>query len=141
MADDVPVRASGGIGPVHAILLSFPFPLFLGAMLSDWAYSSSYEIQWANFSSWLIAGALFVGGFLLLVAIVGAVARRREGGRPFYALVLLAMWILGLINAFVHARDGYASMPTGLVLSVFVTALAFVASWLGFSQLREGRRA
>ncbi len=41
--------------PLHAILLGCPVPLFLGALLSDWAYMRSYQVQWANFSSWLIA--------------------------------------------------------------------------------------
>ena len=51
--------------PVHAILLASTLPLFLGALLSDWAYSSSYQIQWLNFASWLIAGALVLCGLAL----------------------------------------------------------------------------
>ena len=51
------IRYSQPIHPVHAVLASSALPLFLGALLSDWAYSSSYEIQWTNFASWLIAGA------------------------------------------------------------------------------------
>ena len=37
------------VHPLHAILLAFPFPLFLGALLSDLAYSFSFHVQWANF--------------------------------------------------------------------------------------------
>src|SRR3546814_5562368 len=40
--------------PMHAILLAGTVPLFLGAMLSDIAYASSYQVQWTNFASWLI---------------------------------------------------------------------------------------
>ena len=54
--------------PLHAILLAFPLPLFVGALLSDLAYRSSFHVQWANFSSWLIAGGLFVGAFAVLGA-------------------------------------------------------------------------
>lgn len=45
---------------LHAILLAGTVPLFLGALLSDFAYSSSYEIQWKHFASWLLVGGLFV---------------------------------------------------------------------------------
>ena len=41
--------------PLHAVLLSFPFPLFLGTLLSDIAYERSYQIQWSNFAQWLNA--------------------------------------------------------------------------------------
>ena len=44
--------------PLHAILLSIPLPLFIGALICDVAYSRTWHVQWGNFSSWLIAGAL-----------------------------------------------------------------------------------
>ncbi|MBU8539228.1 hypothetical protein J3S20_15370 [Roseomonas tokyonensis] len=124
------------IHPLHAILLAFPFPLFLGALLSDLAYRATFQVQWANFASWLIAGGLLVGGFALLWALidlaVGGRARRRRN--LVYFLVLAAMWVLGLINALVHAKDAWATMPEGLFLSVIATILALVASWLGYSR-------
>jgi uncharacterized membrane protein len=126
--------------PLHAIFLAFPFPLFLGALLSDLAYWASYEVQWANFSSWLIAGGLLVGAFALLWALVNLL-RSRPGhkGRPaVYFVVLLAMWALGLVNAFVHAKDAWATMPTGLILSAIVALLALVAAWIGYSGFHAG---
>ena len=42
-------------GPLHGTLLAGTVPLFLGALLSDIAYGQTYQIQWANFASWLIA--------------------------------------------------------------------------------------
>ena len=124
--------------PVHAILLAGTIPLFLGATLSDLAYWSSHQIQWTNFASWLLAGGLVFGGFALLCAIIG-LFRADRGGRPLiYILLLLATWILGFVNALIHAKDAWASMPTGLVLSVVVTALACAATWIGFCGLRAG---
>ena len=61
--------------PLHAILLAFPFPLFLGALLSDLAYGASYHVQWANFSAWLIAGGLLVGAFAMAWASTPKKAR------------------------------------------------------------------
>jgi hypothetical protein len=49
--------------------------------------------------------------------------------------------VLGFINALVHARDAWGIMPTAVVLSVIVTLLACVATWIGFSRLRTGGAA
>lgn len=126
-------------GPLHSILLAGSVPLFLGALLSDIAYGQTYQIQWANFASWLIAGALAFSGFALLFALVNLLRAERKSGRPaVYFLLLLAAWVLGLVNAFQHAKDAYAMMPTGLVLSAIVMLLALVATWIGLTNLRSG---
>ncbi|WP_112195556.1 DUF2231 domain-containing protein [Pseudomonas sp. LG1E9] len=123
-------------GPLHATLLAGTVPLFLGALLSDIAYTQTYQIQWANFASWLIAGALVFGGFALLFALVNLLRAERKAGQPtLYVLLLLVTWVLGLVNAFQHAKDAYAAMPTGLVLSAIVMLLTLAATWTG---LRSG---
>jgi uncharacterized membrane protein len=129
-----------GIHPLHAFLLVASVPLFLGGLLSDWAYSASYEIQWTNFASWLLVGALVFAGFALLWALIDLLrADRSWTGRPLiYFLVLLATWVLGFINALVHAKDAWAKMPEALILSVIVAILVVVACWLGFSSWRSG---
>jgi uncharacterized membrane protein len=126
--------------PLHAILLAFPFPLFLGALLSDLAYWSSFHIQWANFSSWLIAGGLLVGAFAVLWALINLFRRgtARKGQLIAYFGVLLAMWVLGFVNALVHAKDAWATMPEGLYLSAITALLALVAAWIGYSGFRAG---
>jgi len=127
------------LSPLHAILLAGTVPLFLGALLSDIAYFKSYQIQWSNFAAWLIAGGLLFCGLALLFALVNLVRAERKGGRPtVYFLLLLVTWVLGLVNAFEHAKDAWAVMPAGLVLSLVVTVLACVAAWLGMSNLRSG---
>ncbi|CAN2981857.1 MULTISPECIES: DUF2231 domain-containing protein [Pseudomonas] len=126
-------------GPLHGALLAGTVPLFLGALLSDIAYGQTYQIQWANFASWLIAGALVFCGFALLFALVNLMRAERKAGRPVaYFLLLLGTWLLGLVNAFQHAKDAYAMMPAGLVLSAIVTVLAIVATWIGLTNLRSG---
>src|SRR3546814_8053827 len=53
----------------------------------------------------------------------------RRGERPLvYFLLLLATWVLGFINALIHSKDAWASMPAGLILSVIVAALAILAT-------------
>lgn len=119
-------------GPLHTTLLAGSVPLFLGALLSDIAYYQSYQIQWSNFAAWLIAGALLFSGLALLFALANLVRAPHKGGRPtLYFVLLLAAWLLGLINAFEHAKDAWAVMPTGLALSVIVTLLVMAATWAG----------
>ena len=37
--------------PLHAFFLARIVPLFIGVLLNDYAYWSSYELQWKNFAS------------------------------------------------------------------------------------------
>ena len=131
----------GSIHPVHAVLLAGTVPLFLGALLSDLAYSSSYQVQWTNFASWLTAGGLLFGGLALLWAMIDLFRASRRGARSMlYFVLLLGTWVLALISALVHAKDAWGSMPEGLILSVIVAALAIAATWLGFSTIRTGTK-
>jgi uncharacterized membrane protein len=129
------VSHSRPLHALHAILLAFPLPLFLGALLSDLAYASNFHVQWINFAQWLNAGGLLVGAFALVWALIGMLrsepaAKRRHAA---YFFTLLAMWVLGFVNALVHGKDAWASMPEALYLSVIATLLALVAAWIGYS--------
>lgn len=124
---------------MHAILVFSALPLFLGALLSDWAYAASYQVQWTNFASWLIAGGLVFAGVALLWAVIDHVRpglTRNRRSAP-YLLVLLASVVLGFINALVHARDAWAAMPAGLWLSLLVLMLMLVAGGLGAMNLQR----
>lgn len=125
--------------PLNAIFLAFPFPFFLGALVSDLAYQGTFQIQWANFSSWLIVGGMLGGSFALLWALVDLFRFRGAGSaRPLvYFVLLLVMWILGFVNALVHAKDAWAMMPEGLYLSAAAALLALVAAWIGYSGYRS----
>ena len=120
---------------MHAVFALSCVPLFLGALLSDWAYFSSQQIQWVNFAAWLIAGGLLMAGPVLLWAAVevlrSSVNRHRRG--LVYLSLLLATVIVGFLNALVHGKDGWAAMPTGLILSAVVVVLAAAASAVGLA--------
>jgi len=124
--------------PIHALLLAGTFPLFLGALLSDIAYAKSHQIQWQNFASWLIVGGLVFCGLALVCAIVHLVRSRRDGRGWLYFLLVLATFACGFIDALVHAKDAWAMMPAGPILSGVATLLALAAAWLGLSGDREG---
>jgi uncharacterized membrane protein len=132
-------RYSEAIYPFHALLLAGTVPLFLGATLADLAYAKSFHIQWSNFASWLIVGGLIFAGIALVFAIVDLCrAHRRASGIVIYTILLLVTWVLGFINALVHAKDAWAIMPEALILSIVVTVLACIAAWFGFSTPRIG---
>lgn len=133
-----PIHGEYRLEPVHslhAILLGFPFPLFLGALLADVAYWGTFQVQWSHFSSWLISGAVLAGTFLLIWSVVDLVrsTARRKGRSVLYFLALLVMWVLGFVNALVHAKDAWGVMPAGLYLSIALTLVAFFAAWVGYS--------
>ena len=120
---------------MHATFFLTTMPLFGGALLSDWAYASSQQTQWANFAAWLNAGGLLIAGPSLLWGAVALLrsssTRHRRSG--VYLALMLATFVAGFINALVHARDGWAAMPTGLILSAIVVVLAGMASAFGLA--------
>jgi uncharacterized membrane protein len=129
----------GALHPAHAFFIGATVPLALGAALSDWAYTSTYHVQWINFSSWLIVGGLVFCGAALVCSLIDLRRANRRGGRFAVSfLLILAMCVLGFVNALVHARDAWGTMPTGFILSLIVAVLACAAAAVGFSTARRG---
>lgn len=121
------------------MLLASTVPLFAGALLSDVAYHRSAEIQWSNFASWLIVGGMVFCGCALLWAIIELFRSDRRAPSAITLVgLLLATFVLGFIDALVHAKDAWAVMPGGLILSLLVAPLAIAATWIGFSHHRAG---
>lgn len=124
--------------PVYILLAVSMIPLFLGSLLSDLAYGSSGQVQWKNFASWLIAGGLVFAGLTLLWSVVEALRADHRGAakRWIGPILVLATFVSGFINALVHAKDGWASVPAGSILSVITLALALAAIWNAFANRR-----
>lgn len=123
---------------IHALFLCFPIALFSAALVTDITYLNTAHIQWTNFSSWLIAGALVSGGAVVACALLMLMLniRRRPSMRFYliYLAVVVVMWIVGLLNAFHHARDAWSSVGTaGLAMSIICTVLALAAGVMIFS--------
>jgi uncharacterized membrane protein len=134
------------LAPLNAIVLSFPIALFCVAVATDVAYLKTAEIQWTNFSAWLIVGGLLFGGVALALALVGLLVGWRDADRRrgiIYVGVLALMFILGLINAFKHSQDAWSSVGAfGMVLSILTAVLALAAGVILWSNIgiREGGR-
>lgn len=125
------------VRPLHRLLLAFPVSLFTMALITDVAYLKTAEIQWTNFSAWLITGALVSGALAGVFSIVDFALGVRRGGsrRALIHLVALALaWAAGLLNAFKHSQDAWSSVGAfGLILSLLCTLLVLVAGWIAYS--------
>ena len=133
-------RLDRRLHPIPSLLLGSSLALLLGALLSDWAYAESFQVQWINFASWLIAGALVFTGITLLWAVIDALRADapRGPGKWVYVGFVASTFVIGFINALVHAKDAWATMPAGLILSMIVFLLALAATWAGFSGPKTG---
>lgn len=126
--------------PLHGMLAAFPLAFFVAAFLSDWAYSQSANMQWANFSVWLITGGVIMAVAAGIAGIVNAMVIGRAGRRhsSLHSVLTIVMLVTAIINDFVHSRDGWTSVvPTGIILSAITALLVLITSWIGYSVRTE----
>ena len=62
----------------------------------------------------------------------------KDRGKWIYVGLLAATLVIGFVNALVHAKDGWASMPLGLILSLIVLVLTLATIWAAFAAPRTG---
>jgi uncharacterized membrane protein len=111
---------------LYGLLNPIPFGLFVGALAFDIAYFRTGEILWDKAAAWLIPLGLIVAIVPRLIDL-GLVGLSRRGrvtriDRLDFGLNLVAV-IAAIVNAFVHSRDAYGSMPTGMWLSLLTVVL------------------
>jgi uncharacterized membrane protein len=130
----IPRAAIAGV-PIHALLVPFPVACFTGALLTDWVYTRSLQIQWSNFSAWLLAFGTFTGAIAALFGLIdflGSPARPRPALGWFHLTGNIVVLLLALANDFVHARDAYSSVvPDGIILSAITVVLMFGTAFGG----------
>lgn len=127
--------------PLYPMFLPIPIICFIGALITDVAYSATADMLWLDFSTWLLLAGLIGGGIAGVLLIVDLLRAGRGRPRAFVAhfLLLLAAWVVEVFNSFVHARDGWtAVVPTGLILSIAAVLLALLAGWF-WQSARHGR--
>ena len=118
------------LNPLHLLLVSSAFPLFLGALLADIAYARSYEIQWTNFASWLLVGAMVFAVIALVWALVSLITPTARTRTRFIYVGLLALTcVLGFLNSLIHAMDAWQKMPQALVWSVLCVLSIGASLW------------
>jgi uncharacterized membrane protein len=130
-----PPPSPGATYPLHVILASYPIACFTGAFVTDIVYARGYDMQWANFSVWLITAGLVLGAFAAIAGIIEfVISKRMRTGRLRWPHTLgnVLVLLLSFWNVLIHSRDGYTSVvPTGIILSGIVALLVLVTSWWG----------
>lgn len=116
---------------VRAVMSTLSIFCFAGALATDIVYQRTSEIQWANFSAWLLAIGMALGVLSILFDVVYLVrtpqGRSAVSGWWRIGVVAIALAV-ALANNFVHGRDGWTSVvPLGLILS-FTTVLLLIAA-------------
>jgi uncharacterized membrane protein len=115
---------------VFDLLDPIPFGLFVAALIFDVVYDRTAEMLWIKSAAWLITIALFFAIVPRLINLVrvgfpGA-SGRRPGEVASFWITLLGL-VAAIVNAFVHTRDAYATMPDGMLLSL-VTVMLLIAA-------------
>lgn len=129
--------------PIHPMLVPFPIACFVGALITDIAYWRTVNIMWSDFSSWLIAAGLLMGGLAALAGLIDFISNRairtQSPAWPHMIGNVIAL-VVALFNAFVHSHDAWTSVvPTGLILSAIVVAILLFTGWMGWSMVYRHR--
>jgi uncharacterized membrane protein len=116
---------------IYGLLNPIPFGCFVAALIFDIIYSKTAVMLWDKGAAWLIVfGLLFaVAPRLVNLTQVWVTSRRtatRTDKLDFW-LNLFAI-VVAIVNAFVHSRDAYAVVPTGLWLSVCTVILLSIGN-------------
>ena len=113
--------------PAFRMVFGLSAACFIGALVTDVVYVTNPNMQWSNFSMWLLTVGLIIAAIAALVGLVELVRTRAPGWfRTTWALPVgaAAASIVEIFNAFVHSRDAWQSVvPTGLTLSVVAVVI------------------
>ncbi|WP_313570347.1 DUF2231 domain-containing protein [Pantoea piersonii] len=123
-------RTSGRSAFAVALYTLFePVPLgfFVAAWIFDIIYLNSFVVEWTHAASWLIAIGLVIAIVPRLIALIDLFRGSRRAEKVHFWITLLAI-ALAIVNAFVHSRDAYAVVPSGVTLSTLVVALMLIAN-------------
>jgi uncharacterized membrane protein len=111
---------------IFDVLDPIPFGFFVAALIFDILYVETFTILWVKAAAWLLSiGLLFaIVPQLINLGRTWFIRGRTRALAINFWLQVIAI-VAAIFNAFVHSRDAYGSMPTGLWLSV-LTVLALV---------------
>ena len=116
------------LSAIFDVLDPIPFGFFVAALIFDILYANTYTILWVKAAAWLISIGLVFAIIPQLINLgrtwFGKQRVRTRNLALNFWLNVVAI-VAALLNAFVHSRDAYATMPAGVWLSV-LTVLAMV---------------
>jgi uncharacterized membrane protein len=143
MSHPVAPGRSAVANAVYGLLNPIPFGFFVAALIFDIVYARTGTILWVKGAAWLITlGLLFaIIPRLVNLARVWITSRRSSTAADHVDFWLNVVAIVAaILNAFVHSRDAYATMPAGVWLSavtVLLIAIGHVVIAVGYSTHRE----
>ena len=141
MSDHLNLRSTAQIAghPIHPMLVPFPIACFVGALITDVAYWRSAQMMWADFSAWLLAIGLVMGGLAAVAGLVDFLGNRLiRTQAPAWPHMLgnIVVLLLALLNSFVHTRDAWTSVvPLGMTLSSITVLVMLVTGWFGWAMV------
>ena len=125
--------------PIHPMLVPFPIACFVGALVTDIAYWKTMEMQWANFSAWLLFAGMVMGVLAAIAGLVDFLGSRRVRNITyawFHFVGNAVVLILAFCNCLVHSRDAWTSVvPAGLVLSALTVLMLLFTGWMGWAMV------
>lgn len=133
MSSEISSAARIADHPIHTLLAPIAFVCFLGTLVTDVVYTFTADMQWSNFSAWMLTAGLAVSLLVVIFGLIDFALNRR-------LRALRATWIhgigdavalvLAIVNAFVHTHDAYTSVvPEGLMLSTLVVLILVIVGW------------
>jgi uncharacterized membrane protein len=138
---DPDLRARDAVvpAPLHPAVMWVPITCLVGTLLTDIAYAETAEMQWANFSAWLITAGTILGWLSCIAGIVDLVGRRYATAPVpgwAYAVGIVIVMILATFNMLIHTRDAWTSVvPWGLTLSIVTVVLLVITTTIGWLAL------
>lgn len=127
MASTQPSLAGIGGPPIYAGLVPIAWVSFVLVLVSDIVYWRTANLFWQHASEWLLLAASVTGGLALGIGLLEVLFRRSI--RPLLpgwtaSLLFIAAYVVGIVNNFVHARDGWTGVVfLGLGLSAATVVL------------------
>jgi uncharacterized membrane protein len=116
---------------IYGLLNPIPFGCFVAALIFDIIYSETAVMLWDKAAAWLIVFGLLFAVVPRLVNLTQVwITSRRTATRTDkldFWLNLLAI-LVAIVNAFVHSRDAFAVVPTGLWLSACTVILLSIGN-------------
>jgi uncharacterized membrane protein len=131
---DLPSNMRVGRRSIHRWLAAFMASCFVGTLATDVAYWGTANMQWADFSAWLLSVGVVVGWVAVVVALIEMLVVRsllRSRITWPYAIGSLIALIIATVNTFMHTRDAWTSVvPWGLVLSAATVLVLILTGWM-----------